>query len=187
GRRRQVGSVLVALAMALPVVAVLTAPDLTPALDAQVDLTRVESDDALRVYENSAWVPARARLTPAAAAAIGASGVGAVQAAELAGSEPVLQSERSPTRFKGQLRDGDDVLLSESYSRRWQLRVEGDAAPRTRAFGWATAFRSPASGSATLRYRTSPVRYLAVVVEVALWVVVLRQLVLYRRRERTAG
>ena len=155
--------------------------DVTPALEAQVDLTRLESDDALRVYENSAWAPARARLTPPAANAARRAGTAVVQATDLNGSAPVLSRQRTPTRFQGPLRRGDTVLLSESFSSRWQLRVEGRPAIRSRAFGWATSFRSPATGAATLRYRTSPLRYGALAAQAALWVVAVRELSRRRR------
>ncbi|MDP9070367.1 MAG: glycosyltransferase family 2 protein [Actinomycetota bacterium] len=157
-------------------------PDLTAALEAQMDLKQLESDDALRVYENAAWAPARARLDPEGAKASRRSGLANLRLAELAGSAPVLPTERSPTRFQGTLRRGDAVLVSESFSPRWQLRVDGEPAPRARAFGWANSFTSPASGEATLRFRTSPLHYAAVAVEVALWVVAVRALLALRRR-----
>ncbi len=77
--------------------------------------------------------------------------------------------------------EGDVVFLSEAASRRWQLRVQGRTADRTEAFGWANAFSVPAGGTANLRYRTSPWRYAAVLVEAALWLAVLQRLLARRR------
>ena len=159
--------------------------DLPAALDAQVDLKKLQGDASLLVYENAAWAPGRAKLAGPPPPASG-SGLAALRGIELTGSPPVLPSERTPTRFSGPLGAGDNVLVSEASSPRWQLRVAGKAAPRTEAFGWANAYTSPASGAATLRYRTSLLRYAAVAVQVALWVGAVR-LVVGRRRRRPEG
>ena len=156
-------------------------PDVPTALDAQVDLKKLQGDDALLVYENAAWVPGRARLRPEVPLD-GASDPAILRSLELAGSQAVLPEEDPPTRFSGPLADGDRVLLSEASSSGWELRVDGRTAERSRAFGWANAFVSPASGDATLRFRTSPLRYGAVAAELVVWVVVLRHLVRTRRR-----
>ena len=162
-------------------------PDIPAALDAQVDLKKLQGDDSLLVYENSAWLPGRARLAPGAPVDAGQSGLAVLQRLELAGAAPVLPERTSPTRFSGPLGEGDRVLLAEASSRRWQLRVAGRTAPRTEAFGWANAFTSPAAGRATLRYRTSPVRYGAILVQLALWALVVRHLVRRRRRPDAAA
>lgn len=159
--------------------------DLPAALDAQVDLKKLQGDASLLVYENAAWAPGRTKLAGPPPPA-GGSGLAALRGIELTGSPPVLPSERTPTRFSGPLGAGDNVLLSEASSPRWQLRVAGRAAARTEAFGWANAYTSPASGAATLRYRTSLLRYAAVAVQVALWVGAVR-LVVSRRRRRSEG
>jgi hypothetical protein len=157
------------------------APDLLPALAAQLDLKRIDSDRAIVVYENAAWAPARALLDDAGSAAIEADATHDTVRAELAGSRPVLIDEDGPTSFKGTVPRAGDVLLSESSSRRWRLQVAGQAAERSRAFGWANAFLTDDSGSATLRYRTSPVRWLAILIEALLWFACIRFLVLRRR------
>ena len=161
-------------------------PDLAAALDAQVDLKKLQGDDALLVYENAAWAPGRAKLPPGATAPT-TIGLAALRGVELAGAVPVLPSQRTPTRFSGPLGSGDTVLLSEASSPRWQLRVAGKGAPRAKAFGWANAFASPASGAATLRYRTSVLRFGALAVQLALWVAAVRMLLVGRHRRRAAA
>lgn len=156
-------------------------PDLPAALDAQVDLRKLQGDAALLVYENVAWAPARAKV-PAEVLAADRPGLASLRGLELAGSPPVLPRERTPTRFTGPLADGDGVLLSEASSPRWQLRVDGRSAPRQEAFGWANGFTAPASGAATLRYRTSLLRYGSLAVQTALWALTIRLLVTGRRR-----
>lgn len=160
-------------------------PDVVAALDAQVDLKKLQGDDAVLVYENAAWAPGRARLAPEVKTDAGRSGLPGLRHLELAGSAPVLPEVVSPTRFSGPLAAGDRVFLSEASSSRWKLRVGGATAPRQEAFGWANAYTVPAAGDATLRYRTSPLRYAAVAGQLALWVLAVRRLLAGRRREAT--
>ena len=157
-------------------------PDVPTALDAQIDLKKLQGDDALLVYENAAWLPGRARLRPEVPLDRPEGGLPGLRRLELAGAEPVLPEEETPTRFSGPLGEGDRVALAEASSPRWQLRVAGASAPRTEAFGWANAFTAPAAGDATLRYRTSPLRYGAVLLEVVVWAAVVRHLFRTRRR-----
>jgi hypothetical protein len=156
-------------------------PDLPFALDAQIDLKKLQGDSALLVYENAAWAPARARLQPDVDLEQGGK-LSSLRGLELTGSEAVLPAERSPTRFTGPLDEGDRVSLAEASSARWSLTVDGRSADRSKAFGWTNAFDSPATGSATLRYRTSPLRYAMVAGEVVVWVLAIRYLVRTRRR-----
>ena len=154
-------------------------PGLVEALDQQVDLRQVSSDPSLRVYENAAWIPGRAVLGEGAAAASRTQGVDELLRADLGGSTAVLQRRRSDTRFEGEVPAGSEVYVASAASGRWDLRVEGRSAPRRTAFGWANAYSVDEGGSATLRYRTSPLRWAAIAIEVGLWVFAVRAL---RRR-----
>jgi hypothetical protein len=80
---------------------------------------------------------------------------------------------------------GNDVLVSEA-SGHWSLDVAGHSAPRQRSFGWANRYDAGAGGRATLTYRTPFLRYLAVLVELAVWVLVVRAVLRARRRERVS-
>ncbi|HVE47533.1 MAG TPA: glycosyltransferase family 2 protein [Acidimicrobiales bacterium] len=161
-------------------------PDLRLALDAQVDLKKIDGDSSLLVYENAAWAPGRASLDALGAEVSTRFGLADLRDVDLAGSPPVLPRQRSLTRFSGPLTGTDHVLLSEAASSNWQLKVAGRAAPRSKAFGWANAFSSPASGEATLRYRTPLVRHVAVLAGMAAWFLVGREIVRARRRRRWA-
>jgi hypothetical protein len=193
GRRTtRLGHLLAPMAVRYVVVPVGTlgraaAPSLTDAFGFQVDLRELQTDQNLVVYENAAWAPARARLNPSAAEASRGTGLDAARRAELAGSQPVLPKEHSPFRFSGALGDGDQVLLSEASAPGWTLHVGGRNADRRTAFGWANAFEVGRGGKATLRYHTSPTRYVAIGVEVVLWFAALRALRDARRRRRKAG
>jgi hypothetical protein len=164
----------------------LTAPALADTFSAQVDLRELQGDRELVVYENAAWAPARSRLSPTATEASRGTGLDSARQAELAGSKAVLPKEHSPFRFSGALGDGDQVLLSEASSPGWKLHVGGRDADRRTAFGWANVFEVGRGGKATLRYRTSPARYIAIAAEAALWVAALRGLRDLRRRKRAA-
>ncbi len=170
---------------ALPVPA-----DITDALQAQIDLRKIDSDPALVVYENAAWGPMRAVLPPGAGQASRASGLEAARAAELAGAAPVLPDADGPTAYRGAVPAAAEVYVAESSSARWHLDVGGRGAPRRTAFGWANVYTTGSAGSARLHYVTSPVRWLAILVEVGLWVAAIRVVARprggRRRREATA-
>ena len=104
----------------------------------------------------------------------------------MTGSQPVLPSERSPFHFRGRLPADSTVYLSEGSSSSWQLEADGRRAPRRKAFGWANAYEVRDGGSATLRYRTSPLRFLALAIEVVVWAYFIRTVAEIRRRRRPA-
>ena len=160
------------------------AGELATALDLQIDLRKLESDPGLTVYENTAWAPARARLSDDARETIGRTGLEAARTTELGGLQPVLPRERSPFRFEGSVRDNSSVYLSEASSSSWKLEAGGRSARRQKAFGWANAYDVEDGGRATLRYRTSPLRFLAIAVEVLVWLYVLHTAADLRRRHR---
>ncbi len=159
-------------------------PAVRSALDDQVDLRKLPSESGVMVWENAAWAPGRARLEGEDIEASRGSGLANARTTDLAGSVPVLPGPRGLTRFAGPLRQGDEVLLAEASSSRWQLSVDGRSAPRSTAFGWANGFSATTSGPATLRYRTSPLHYAALAGQLALWALVARWLVVTRPRRR---
>jgi hypothetical protein len=146
----------------------------------QLDLRRIEVDPAVTVFENVDWAPVRAAL-PAAEGqvVVGSQSLfGAALAADLSVARPVLRERTGHLRFGGTVPDGV-LYLAEASSDRWELEVGGQPVERRRAAGWANAFMVEQPGEAALRYRTSPLRWLAVAGQVLLWVVTL---VLLRRR-----
>lgn len=158
------------------------APDLQPALAAQLDLKRIETDTSEIVYENAAWLPGRALLDAKAAKAADGERLLDTVRADFSGARPVLTHESSATAFSGRIGQAGDVSLAEASSPRWNLRVGGHGAERRRAFGWANAFVTDSAGKARLSYSTSPVRYLALLIELGFWFVVIRYLWAHRPR-----
>jgi len=152
---------------------------LSRALNSQLDLRILPSDAAAAVYENTSWGPGRAGVQ--APLAVGALAQGLGVGADLSANRPVLPGD-GPVKFSGPLADGSQVFLSESVSSRWELRVGGDRAPRSAAFGLANVFSPDRAGAARLRFRTPVLRYLAVALPLAAWALALR--LLWRRRSR---
>jgi hypothetical protein len=74
------------------------------------------------------------------------------------------------------------VLLSEASSPNWHLTVDGSNAARTRAYGWANSYAVEGGGTARLRFRTPLVHFGMLAAQLALWLVVGRELIRTRRR-----
>jgi len=161
------------------------APDIPPGLAAQLDLKRIDTDASQLVYENTAWMPGRAALDAKASQAADGQTLAQSAQADLRGAEAVLTHEASPTTFTGRIDSPTDVSLSEASSPRWHLRGGGQRAERRTSFGWANAFTTDATGKATLGYSTSPVRWLALLIEVGFWFVLVRFLVRTRPRRKS--
>jgi hypothetical protein len=145
------------------------------ALAAQVDFKLVPSDPSVTVYENTAWGAGRAVVER------GVSLRPTARGADLTGNRPVLRQQRSPVRFRGPVPGNATVFLSDGASR-WELSVAGRRARRTGAFGWAQAFPVARGGQGTLRFPTSALRYGALGLELALWVVAFGFVLRGRRR-----
>jgi hypothetical protein len=158
--------------------------DLDAALRSQLDLKEVESDPAVRVYENVSWAPARSLVPPAAAGALTARRADASTDVELAGSTPVLEGSDGPNSFSGSVSGPRSLYLSEAASPRWQLHAGGHRQLRQTAFGWANVFEVDGGGAASLAYATPLSRYAAVAIELALWALAIREIIRRRRRRR---
>jgi hypothetical protein len=79
------------------------------------------------------------------------------------------------------------VYVANDASSRWSLSVDGHDAARSTGFGWANAFHVDAAGNATLRFNTPITRYALLLVQVALWVLLIRALWRGRREDRIAA
>ncbi|MBV9411376.1 MAG: hypothetical protein JO148_07255, partial [Acidimicrobiia bacterium] len=149
--------------------------DVTAGLAAQLDLRELPSDPALLVYENTAWGALHAATdNPPAPSRLGV---------DLSDTKPVLRGTRPQTKYNGAVAAGNDVLVSEA-SGHWSLKVAGHSVPRHSSFGWASRYDASEGGHATLSYGPPLTRYLAVLVEIALGVFVIREI--RRRRRATA-
>lgn len=147
---------------------------LLAALGEQLDLEQVDTNPAVHVYRNAAWVPMRAVLPAPSIETSGEPFFPIANRSDLRASEPVLARAPGFARYEGRVPAGSDVFLAAAASSSWQLRVAGSTAERHRAFGWANGFTVDGGGAGVLRFRTSPLRYVMLGVQVLLWVLVLR-------------
>jgi hypothetical protein len=160
--------------------------DVAGALAEQVDFRQLDATNDLSVFENAAWVPTRAKLSTAQASNVSRAGRG-LQAAsdnELAGVSRALSKRRSDFTYSGSVDDDSAVLFAETPSTNWHLRVEGKNAERDSAFGFGSVYLVPRGGDATLRYSTPILRWLLLLLEIAVWVVVIRTTLEWRRGTR---
>jgi hypothetical protein len=160
--------------------------DVLASLRAQIDLRLIEGDESVVVYENAAWAPIATVLPAPAVEASRTSGPDAARTTELGGAPPAFP-RTGTTSYAGPWA-GPELYLAEAYSSRWSFGVEaGDAdATQRKAFGWANAWTAPAAPSATLSYSTSPLRYAALLMELGLWVGLVRALILGVRERISA-
>jgi hypothetical protein len=153
--------------------------------EAQLDLERVESvNEAVTVYRNNSWSPIRAVLP---------SGVDVTQdpfaqargVVDLEGAKPALATTSTDrVDASGTVSANDTLYLAANASAHWRLRVDGVDVPRQDAFGWASAFDVPASGDATLTYRTPRSRHVFLLANAVVWVLVIGRLNSLRERRR---
>ena len=152
-------------------------PGLTQALGSQLDLRLLPADASLAVYENTAWGPGRG-LLPSTVAPDGVPGeLGG--GADLAAAQAILPGA-GPVRFAGPVPDTGTVLLAESPSPRWSLTVAGRGAERATAYGVANSFEVDRPGGGKLRFNTPILRYGLVLIQLALWIGLVRYLVVTR-------
>jgi hypothetical protein len=131
-------------------------------------------------------------LTPAGVEASRSAAVTDLLQTDLTGATPWAVGGRDRGPFAAELPAGT-LHVAIPIDDRWQLRVDGQSVDARPAFGVTTAFDVATStgvdGDATLQYRTSPLRWLAVLVQVSAWIgllLVISRVELRRRRRRPA-
>ena len=169
-------------------VAVAEPSALISGLALQTDLELVDvGDPNYTVYENAAWAPARAVLSPAASAAAASPDVRPLQQLDLSSSQPVLTGRQASTR--GPVPAGSTVYVSSTRSGSWHLRAGPSSVAPQPAFGWAMSFKVPAAGAASvpasLRYRAPFWTRAGQILVIVLWLAVLLWICLDLRRRRT--
>jgi GT2 family glycosyltransferase len=169
-----------------PAVAV---PDsLLAGLSLQTDLTMQPGDPNYTVYENSAWAPVLSVLPTqagSAAAASGPAGERQLQSTDLKDAQPVLRGG-STTSASGLVPSGSTVSVGSTRAAGWHLTAGGRTSSAQPSFGWAMAFKVPASSSPTLKaaleYSAPAGVRAGYLVQILLWVLAIVALVWERRR-----
>lgn len=146
------------------------APELTAALEDQLDLARIDLTGTLVVYENAAWVPVPATVHAAEVGVDEEAAIGDIP--RLGGAIPALEPDGF-AKFSGEAGDGTLMYLGSDYSGRWKLEVDGTEQAHRRALGWANGYAIADEGAAELSYQTSPTRYGLLLVQAVLWLAVM--------------
>jgi GT2 family glycosyltransferase len=139
-------------------------------LEDQLDLVAREPRlPTIQVFENRAWLPTSVLLQGAAAEATTAAGAEVLVRTEFGERRPVFIGWDQFGTFTDQLTPGV-VHLGVPSDENWSLTVDGERIAPRRAFGQTTAFDVATPGTGALRYETSVVRVLLVLLQTALWI-----------------
>lgn len=145
---------------------------LLAALADQLDLRRTYSPTSIVVYENTAWIPVRALLSPEAAEVSDEAGAAALARVDLGSSTPVLVGADSRSSVSQDIPAGV-VQLGVAFDEGWKLDVDGSEVASRRTFGTTMGFDVAAPGLATLEYRAPFTRTLVLAVQLVAWALVL--------------
>jgi hypothetical protein len=144
-------------------------------LDAQLDLEPIDVPAGLLVFRNQAYFPARA-VVSSANTPPEQGGIAAAIGLDLSRARLALPARDGHLEWSGPAEADTTVVLSAAHSDRWELEVDGQAAPHTKPFGWSNGFTVAQAGDATLRFRTPVLRYGVLLLEVLAWLWVVRTL-----------
>jgi hypothetical protein len=154
-------------------------PEVGATLEAQLDLKPVDVPAGLTVYQNEAFLPVRAGVPGAVDVPVD-GGISSAVGVDLSDVPAVLADRDGHLRWSGPIEDDTTVLLSAAHSDSWELEVDGTSVHAIKPFGWSTGFEVAQGGEASLRFRTSPLRYVVLAIQAVAWLWVVR-LVLRRR------
>lgn len=156
---------------------------LIDALSAQLDFRRVYSASNLMIFENTAWLPTLSVLDGDTAAISSQGGNDVLLSSSLHAASPL----RFDSDFDGAplgTVDGGSMHLAVPFNENIRLLVGGaEVAPRV-AFGGTTAFDLPIAGTAVLTYSTPLTHYVLVLVQLAMWCVLVAIAIDVRRLRR---
>jgi GT2 family glycosyltransferase len=145
-------------------------PQVSAALDRQVDLDRVPSS-GLVIWRNAVVVPSAVATTPTTAQRVAIEGEGpaVTQTLTTIGGAPLAEAEGGWT---GATAGGSDALISTAFDGAWA--IEGSATAPERAFGWSTVLATDGAAEVRIRFggqraATISAWLLAAVWAVALW------------------
>lgn len=164
---------------------------LAAGLSRQVDLTELRIDPSLVLYENRAWMPDGALVTGAAAAELAEAGTPSdTLRVELEGARPVGGLPETPEIVvpDRQIDQVEGVLIdAEAFDDSWEATADGALRPHFRAFGLVNGFRVEDVDRVEVSHGGQALRYGAVGVEAAIWLLVLVTWSRRRRLERQAA
>lgn len=138
---------------------------LAETLDTQLDLRRLPGvNSAVRVYENTEWVPLRAAAVSGFDDGIGA--IADLQVQAIGSTIGVLPG--AGDTLTGAMPAQTELFVAQTPDDGWTFTVDGAPAARRRAFGWASAYVPIDGGQGVLAYETPPWRQYVVLVQLLL-------------------
>jgi hypothetical protein len=156
--------------------------DLLSVLDAQLDLASITVNPGVRVYRNSAWAPGVALLPSGSQLPDGGTSLAERTDRALQKSTAVLTDSAPYAEAKGDLPGPGEIYVA-SAGDDWSLKVNGKSLERSSAFGWSNSFAADSGGAATLSFQTPVTRWLLLVGQACLWILVIVYLLRVRVRE----
>ncbi|CAN5784242.1 hypothetical protein BH18ACT2_BH18ACT2_18890 [soil metagenome] len=146
---------------------------LLDALSAQLDLGRsIATATNFVRFDNRSSIPTAAVLDPVLAEASTAGSPAALVGIDTAGATPVLPGVLETRRSGGELVPGV-VHLATPLDGGWRLEQGGQDVPARASFGVSSAFDLAAAGPAELSYAGPASRRVWLILQAALWVLVL--------------
>jgi GT2 family glycosyltransferase len=134
-------------------------PGLSTTLAGQLDLSVRQAEPGLTLYENAAWIPAKAIVSRPLP-------VGGSPTEQALTSD--LSTDAKP--YTGGATAGPGSLfVSEAHDSRWHASQSGHALPDVAAFGWANGYRLSASAPVRVHFAGGPQRALALLVQALAW------------------
>ena len=155
-------------------------PGLASALDDQTDLLRLNAQEGIALYENSAWAATRASLDEEASEGLPVDSSDSLRAAlrtDLGTSTPIT----GPVDDSDTVEQPGAVLWSEAYDDQWEANAGGEELDHVDAFGLTNGYRLPEAGSVSITFGGQAVRYGMLALQAGLWIVLV---VVWRRLGR---
>jgi len=149
-------------------------------IDSQLDLRPLATDPSVTVLTNESWMSSRSQFGSPVRLA-GLDKPGELVVTDLSSSIPVLTDRRSPTEQHGFV-DAGEVLVADAYDPHWRLLVGENVITPDPSFGWAMRFQSPSDGAAALWYQRPDSIADRAIVQIVLWIVIVRLAVSERRK-----
>jgi hypothetical protein len=162
---------------------------LLDALGDQLDLKRRSASAELVIFENTSWLPIRALLTDATAAASNEAGLDALAAADMSQRQP-LAVGADGFSAGDVVEEAGVVQLAVPRSAGWELEVDGRVVDSRSSFGTVTAWDLEAPGVVTFRFDPAGSRLFMVLAQALCWLlvaVVAAYAGPWRRRRRRHG
>jgi hypothetical protein len=156
--------------------------NLLAVLDGQLDLDSVTVNAGVRVYRNAAFGPSRALLPQGTVIPSGGDALTDRIIRGLRTAPAVLGDIHGYSDWSGSISKPGPLFVSAAGDG-WHLNVDGAEVPSSRALGWANSYTVEQAGDATLRFDTPVTRWLALLGQVVLWVLVLGYLLRVRVRQ----